>query len=202
MKSCRNTAANLSVKQGHRYAALNPDTKETAYYCRRMWIRLLMVQPLSQRRLRKITLGGFPLNYAEQENVVVHTRDGDTIDGTLRLNEPAVHVPRIGKTERETAIWSGLTDRSSKEKWKNWVFVRATISLDPLCLHRGFVSRHLDDKASAAVFWLARRPRRKMDVGPLVTLMFTTFEEVGHGRQLPIQRYHGHDRRGYGCGGR
>lgn len=177
--------------KGTVYAALNPDTKGDGLLLSAHVDTLgLMVRAIkSNGRLRVTTLGGFPLNYAEQENVVVHTRDGDTIDGTLRLNEPAVHVSReIGKTEREDSNMEVVLDRivrSKEEVEELGICAGDYISLDPRFVYTGgFVkSRHLDDKASAAVLLeLARRHKEgKWTSARPVTLMFTTFEEVGHG---------------------
>ena len=55
----------------------------------------LMVQKIKDNgRLEVTTLGGFPLNYVEQENVLVHTLEGKTYEGTVRLKDPAVHASK------------------------------------------------------------------------------------------------------------
>ncbi len=151
----------------------------------------LMVRSIKGNgRLRVTTVGSFPLNYVEQECVTVHTRDGRTVEGTLRLNEPAVHASRdAGKAERtdETmeVVLDALTE-SAEETEALGIMAGDFISLDPRFrkTDTGFVkSRHLDDKASAAVLlrlayqhakgeWSSKRP---------VHLMFTVYEEVGHG---------------------
>lgn len=150
----------------------------------------LMVRSVkSNGRLRVTTLGGFPLNYAEQENVVIHTRDGEAIDGTLRLNEPAVHVSRkIGETERADDNMEIVIDRVVKSKEdteKLGISAGDYISLDPRFRHTGgFVkSRHMDDKASAAILLELARRYAESDIAwkRPVYLMFTMYEEVGHG---------------------
>lgn len=150
----------------------------------------LMVRSVkSNGRLRVTTLGGFPLNYAEQENVVIHTRDGEAIDGTLRLNEPAVHVSRkIGETERADDNMEIVIDRVVKSKEdteKLGISAGDYISLDPRFRYTGgFVkSRHMDDKASAAILLELARRYAETDTAwkRPVYLMFTMYEEVGHG---------------------
>lgn len=141
-------------------------------------------------RLRVTTLGGFPLNYAEQECVHVHLRNGESLEGTLRLNEPAVHASReIGKTERSDENMEIVLDYvvNTKEETESLgVAAGDFISLEPRFRRSGdgyIKSRHLDDKASCAILlelarrykngeWAANRP---------VHLMFTNYEEVGHG---------------------
>ncbi|MDU6792396.1 MAG: peptidase M42, partial [Anaerococcus sp.] len=52
----------------------------------------LMVRSIKANgALRVTTLGGFPLNFVEFENVKIHTRSGKEYTGVVRLNNPAVH---------------------------------------------------------------------------------------------------------------
>ncbi|MDO5015469.1 MAG: M42 family metallopeptidase [Eubacteriales bacterium] len=141
-------------------------------------------------RLRLTALGGYPLNYAEQENVKVITRDGREYDGTVRLMNPAVHASRdSGTRARDDANMELVLD----EQVHNREDVEALgisagdfVVLDPRTQLAGdgfLKSRHLDDKASSAMLLaLAEeiaagriKPSRKLYV------MFTNYEEVGHG---------------------
>lgn len=66
----------------------------------------LMVRSIKANgALRVTTLGGFPLNFVEFENVKIHTRDGKEYTGVVRLNNPAVHGssdPREAKRDDTT----------------------------------------------------------------------------------------------------
>lgn len=151
----------------------------------------LMVRSIkSNGRLRITTLGGFPMNYAEQECVTVHTRDGKTYEGTLRLNEPAVHASReVNETKRSDENMEVVLDiitNSEEETIKAGIAAGDPVSLDPRFRQAGdgFIkSRHLDDKASAGLLlhmaekfakgeWTCNRP---------VYLLFSVYEEIGHG---------------------
>lgn len=141
-------------------------------------------------RLRITLLGGFPLQYAEQENVLVHLRSGDVIPGTLRMNEPAVHANRDLRTaERTDENMEVVLDRKVASKADTealGIMAGDFISLDPRFVEsgEGFIkSRHMDDKASAAVLLtLAKgfREGRAACKRP-VYILFTNHEEVGHG---------------------
>lgn len=177
--------------KGNVYVRLNPEAEGDGILLSAHVDTLgLMVRSIkSNGRLRVTTVGGFPLNYAEQECVVVYTRDGEAIDGTLRLNEPAVHVSReVGKTERDDSTMEVVLDRIVKNREdteKLGIAAGDFISLDPRYRYTGgFIkSRHLDDKASAAILLeLARRHTTgKWSADRPVYLLFTTYEEVGHG---------------------
>ncbi|MDD4081270.1 MAG: M42 family metallopeptidase [Eubacteriales bacterium] len=151
----------------------------------------LMVRSVKANgRLRVTQLGGFPLQYAEQENVLVHTRDGKTIPGTLRMNQPAVHFNKDLRTaERNDESMEVVLDMrvSSKEECQALgVSAGDYISLDPRFVKSGdgFIkSRHMDDKASAAILISLARAFASGEASCRrpVYILFTNFEEVGHG---------------------
>jgi putative aminopeptidase FrvX len=151
----------------------------------------LMVRAVKANgRLRVTQLGGFPLQYAEQENVLVHTRDGKTIPGTLRMNQPAVHANKDLRTaERNDESMEIVLDmRVSDKEGCHALGVSAGdyISLDPRFVFSadGFIkSRHMDDKASAAVLITLARAFASGSASCRhpVYILFTNFEEVGHG---------------------
>lgn len=139
--------------------------------------------------LRVTTLGGFPLNFVEFENVKIHTRSGKEYTGVVRLNNPAVHgsdAPREAKRNDETmeVVIDAIT-HSKEETEKLGIGNGDFISLDPrFRIDNGFVkSRHLDDKASAGVLLaLAKEIKDKnIKVNRPLYMMFTIYEEVGHG---------------------
>ena len=141
-------------------------------------------------RLRITQLGGFPLQYAEQENVLVHLRSGDTIPGTLRMNEPAVHANKDLRTaERSDETMEVVLDRKTSSKAETealGIMAGDFISLNPRFTEsgEGFIkSRHMDDKASAAVLITLAEAFVKGEAAcpRPVTILFTNHEEVGHG---------------------
>lgn len=150
----------------------------------------LMVRSIKANGALKVTtLGGFPLNYAEFENVTIHTRSGKTYTGVFRLNNPAVHGssdPREAKRTDETmeVVIDAIT-HSKEETEKLGIGNGDFISLDPrFRIDNGFVkSRHLDDKASAGILLaLAKEIKEKnIKIDRPLYLMFTIYEEVGHG---------------------
>lgn len=151
----------------------------------------LMVRAIkSNGRLRITQLGGYPLQYAEQENVTVFTRAGRQIPGTLRMNQPAVHANRDLRTAERTdeGMEVVLDMRVGKEEETRALGISAGdfIALDPRFVKsgEGFIkSRHMDDKASAAVLLTLARAfaRGEATCARPVYLLFTNYEEVGHG---------------------
>lgn len=150
----------------------------------------LMVRSIKANgRLRVSTLGGFPLNYVEQENVQIITRDGKKFTGVFRINEPAVHGSQDPKTSsRDDTSMEVVIDAETKSKEETEALGISSgdfVALDPrFRLDNGFVkSRHLDDKASAGLLLaLAKEIKEKsIEISRPLYLMFTVFEEVGHG---------------------
>jgi putative aminopeptidase FrvX len=151
----------------------------------------LMVRSIkSNGRLRVTTVGGFPLNYAEQECVQIHTRDGKVFEGTLRLNEPAVHASRdIAKAERSDENMEVVIDEKVNTKEETealGIMAGDYVTLDPRFrkTKSGYIkSRHLDDKASASVLLSLAKSyaEKKWQTARPLFLMFTNYEEVGHG---------------------
>ncbi|WP_159883562.1 M42 family metallopeptidase [Paenibacillus puerhi] len=140
--------------------------------------------------LRFTLIGGYMLGSVENEYCVVHTRDGRAYTGTVLTNKPSVHVFTDARDlKREEAVMEVRLD----EPVKSAADVKALgigagdfISFDPRAqlLANGLIkSRHLDDKAGvAAVFgmleWLKRE--KAQPARPL-RILFSTYEEVGHG---------------------
>lgn len=141
-------------------------------------------------RLRMTKIGGFAENTLEGENCTVFTRDGRTYSGTLQLNQPSAHVSEDVRTAKrdDTTMEVVLDEKVSSAEDTEKLGVRAGdfIAFDPrtVVTKSGYIkSRHLDDKASAGLLmalaeWIAEKkvvPARK------TWLLFTTYEEVGHG---------------------
>ncbi len=140
--------------------------------------------------LRVTKLGGFPENYIEGENCVVHTRGGKRFTGRFLLDKPSVHVNNeVGSAKRDdTNLEIVLDEPVSKADETKALGIGPGdfVSFDPrtVVTESGYIkSRHLDDKASSgALLALARLVR---DGAPAfdreVWLLFTNYEEVGHG---------------------
>ncbi len=146
-------------------------------------------------RIRHTKIGGYPENNIENENVTIHTRDGKEYEGTAYLVHPAVHVYRdVGSMTRNDETVEIILDEkvtSKKDVEKLGIKVGDFISLDPRTrvTKSGFIkSRHLDDKASAGLLIsLAKMVADKeISLSRKVSLLFTTYEEVGHGGSAGI----------------
>ncbi|MFD0713469.1 M42 family metallopeptidase [Paenibacillus sp. GCM10027626] len=140
--------------------------------------------------IRFTPVGGYAMQSVEGEYCLVHTRAGRQIEGTVLSIKPSVHVyPDARELKREEAnmeirLDEAVTSKADVEELG--IAVGDFISWDPRTrvLSKGWIkSRHLDDKASvAALFgvleWLAREGRKPAGA---VKLIFSTYEEVGHG---------------------
>ncbi|MCB5252706.1 MAG: M42 family metallopeptidase [Candidatus Cloacimonadaceae bacterium] len=141
-------------------------------------------------RLRFTKIGGYPENNIENENVIVHTRDGKQYSGTVYINGPAVHVYKdSGQSKRDDEHMEIVLDeivKSKEDTLKLGISAGDFISLDPRTIYTpsGFIkSRHLDDKASAGILLaLAKQVSEgKLPLARQLSILFTTYEEVGHG---------------------
>ena len=144
----------------------------------------------SNGRLRFTKIGGYPGNNVEAENCIIHTRDGKEFTGTIQMNEPAAHVnDDLAKDKRDDKTLEVVIDEKVsciEDVKKLGISAGDFISLDPrtIVTKSGFIkSRHLDDKASAgALLTFAQLVADKeIELARKVYLLFTTYEEVGHG---------------------
>ncbi len=144
----------------------------------------------SNGRLRFTKIGGYPENNIENENVIIHTREGKTYTGTVYINGPAAHVYKdSGSSKRDDSTMEIVIDevvKTQKDTLKLGISVGDFVSLDArtILTESGFIkSRHLDDKASAGILLgLAHMVKDgKLKLNRKVTILFTTYEEVGHG---------------------
>ncbi|MBT3756784.1 MAG: M42 family metallopeptidase [Candidatus Cloacimonetes bacterium] len=150
-----------------------------------------MVRSLkSNGRLRFTKIGGYPENNIEAENCIIHTRDGKEYSGAIQLNNPAAHVNReLAKDKRTDETMEVVIDekvRCVKDVEKLGISTGDFISLDPrtIITKSGFIkSRHLDDKASAGILLALAQMAADKEIkfNRKVYLLFTTYEEVGHG---------------------
>ena len=139
-------------------------------------------------RLRPTTLGGHQWTTCDGENCTVHTRDGKVYTGVVLNTEPSAHVSDE-KAERKEANMEILLDENvnTKEDTKALgIQVGDIISIDPrtTVTKSGYIkSRFLDAKLSAAILLgLAKMVKEEnIQLKRKVSLLFTVYEEVGHG---------------------
>ncbi len=178
-------------RKGAVFCALNEGQGEGILLSAHIDTLGLMVRAVKGNgRLRITQLGGYPFQYAEQENVTVFSREGKQIPGTLRMNQPAVHANQELRTQErsdesmEVVLDMKVSTREETEKLG--ISAGDYIALDPRFVQsgEGFIkSRHMDDKASAAVLLaLARAFKEGAAIcARPVHLLFSNYEEVGHG---------------------
>lgn len=150
----------------------------------------LMIRSIKEEGgLQVTTLGGFPLNYGEFENVKIFTRDGKEFEGVFRLNEPSVHgsdTPKLSKRNfDEMEVVLDEIIESDEDVENLGIGAGDFVAFDPRFRYsNGFIkSRHLDDKASSGVLLaLAKEIKEEnLKFDRNIYMMFTTYEEVGHG---------------------
>jgi putative aminopeptidase FrvX len=157
-----------------------------------------MVRALKGKgRLRVTPLGGFPMNFVETENCTVHSRlePGKTFPGTFQIVHPAVHVyddaGSMTRNDENIEVVLDVNAESVDDLKAMGIRTGDFVSLDPrtVLTESGYLkSRHLDDKASAGILIALARLFRREERLPnrRVYLLFTTYEEVGHGGSTNI----------------
>ena len=135
-------------------------------------------------------LGGYNGNAIENENVLIHTRSGKTYSGTVQCVKASRHVwgdtTGFNRTidALEVVIDENTYSRSETEALG--IAAGDFVSFDPrfVVTESGFVkARFLDDKASSAILLTlaCEIAEGRVKPGRKVTIMFTVYEEVGHG---------------------
>ena len=116
-------------------------------------------------RLRPTTIGGHQWSTADGENCMVFTRDGRMYTGVVLNTEPSAHVADE-KVEIKEENMEILLDENVNDKQSGYI-----------------KSRFLDDKLSAAILLgVAHSVKEEgWKLNRKVTLLFTVYEEVGHG---------------------
>ncbi len=139
-------------------------------------------------RLRPTTLGGHQWSTADGENCMVFTRDGRMYTGVVLNTEPSAHVADE-KVETKEENMEILLDENVDDKEQVQALGIQTgdiIAMDPrtVITPGGYIkSRFLDDKLSAAILLgIAHAVKEEgWQLNRKVTLLFTVYEEVGHG---------------------
>jgi putative aminopeptidase FrvX len=148
-------------------------------------------------RLRFSNIGGFPENYVENENCIIHTRSGKEYSGTVQFDKSPPHLfssKVISETFRNDTNIEIVIDEKVKSKddvKQLGISPGDFISFDPrtICTGSGFIkSRHLDDKVCCAILIALAKYIKENDVrlNRKVSLLFTAYEEVGHGGSAGI----------------
>ena len=139
-------------------------------------------------RLRPTTLGGHQWRTADGENCTIHTRDGRTYTGVVLNTEPSAHVAdeKVEQVEKNMEILLDENVSTKDETLALGIQNGDIIAMDPrtTITESGYIkSRFLDDKLSAAILLgLARAVSAgELTLARKVTLLFTVYEEVGHG---------------------
>lgn len=139
-------------------------------------------------RLRPTTIGGHQWSTADGENCMVFTRDGRMYTGVVLNTEPSAHVADE-KVETKEENMEILLDKNVNDKQGVAALGIQTgdiIAMDPrtVITESGYIkSRFLDDKLSAAILLgVAHAVKEEgWKLNRKVTLLFTVYEEVGHG---------------------
>ena len=146
-------------------------------------------------RIRYTHIGGWQDATVETENCLIHTRDGRTYSGTVQSTKASQHVfPGMGNDAREETTLEIVLDEnvhSAQDVEALGIETGCFISWDPrtVLTPSGYLkSRHLDDKASAGMLLALARmvSEKRIVLKRRVAILFTVYEEVGHGASLPL----------------
>lgn len=149
----------------------------------------------SNGRLAFTQVGGYNNSVIENENCIIHTRSGKTYGGTFHNIHASRHVygstDSTNKTEETLEIVIDELVKDAQDVRAFGIGPGDFVTFDPRTLYTssGFIkSRHLDDKASSGVLLAlaAMVYKGEVDLKRDVTLMFTVFEEVGHGASVVL----------------
>ncbi len=148
-----------------------------------------MVRSIKENgRLRPTTIGGHQWSTADGENCTIHTRDGRVYTGVVLNKEPSSHVvdQKTELIEENMEILLDENVSSDQDTLALGIQTGDIIAMDPrtVVTESGYIkSRFLDDKLSAAILLgLARAVREDTwKLNRKVSLLFTVYEEVGHG---------------------
>lgn len=139
-------------------------------------------------RLRPTTLGGHVWSTADGENCTIHTRDGKVYTGVVLNTEPSAHVAdkKVETLEENMEILLDEPVSTKAETLAIGIQTGDIIAMDPrtVITESGYIkSRFLDDKLSASILLgIAKIVKdESLSFHRKVSLLFTVYEEVGHG---------------------
>lgn len=140
--------------------------------------------------IRISKIGGYSEGTIDGENCVVHTRSGKEFSGTMQSIHPSVHVyddvVSLPREEKNIEVILDEKITSKTDVINLGIQVGDIISFDPRTrvTPSGFIkSRHLDDKAGAAILLTFAKwaGDHLSGISRGIKLAFTSYEEVGHG---------------------
>jgi putative aminopeptidase FrvX len=147
-------------------------------------------------RLKLTRIGGYSCQTIEGEYVTIHTASGKAYTGTVMVTKASVHVhgQEHYKQDREEATMEVRLDErvaSKADVEALGIGVGDYISFDPRTVRTdsGFIkSRHLDDKACAAILLGVAKAVVEGEIKLTATthLFISNYEEVGHGASAGI----------------
>lgn len=146
-------------------------------------------------RLKLTPLGGMNPNNAEAENVRVHTREGNIIEGTAQLCNASVHVNGdYSSAKRSFDTLEVVPDEdvlSADDTRKLGIRVGDIVCFDPRTRRTasGYLkSRFLDDKLSVGILLGLAKYLSDTGITPArrVYVHITVYEEVGHGGSASV----------------
>ena len=144
----------------------------------------------SEGGLRFTLVGGYTMHSVEGAYCKVHTRKGQTYDGTILIKSPSVHsyddARTIERTDRNMLVRIDEPVKSKDDVLALGIEHGDYISFDAKFqyLSNGFIkSRHLDDKASVAILMgmLKEMSEEKFIPKKNLKLLISNYEEVGFG---------------------
>ena len=144
----------------------------------------------SDGRLKLDMIGGFRWNAAEGEYCLIHTASGKEVRGTILMHQTTVHVYKNAGTAERSAdnIEVRIDEKVTKADGTRALGIEVGdfVSFDPRfeTTESGFIkSRHLDDKASAALLLVLIRSLKEEKVQLPHTTHFyiSNNEEIGYG---------------------
>lgn len=150
----------------------------------------MVTQIKGNGRLQLTNIGGMNPNNAEAENCRVYTRDGRSYEATFQLANASTHVNgEYNNTKRSYDSMEAVLDElvyTKEDVEALGIMAGDFVCFDPrtVITEKGFIkSRFLDDKFSSGILLGYAKYLKEAQITPKrgVYLMFTTYEEVGHG---------------------
>lgn len=155
----------------------------------------MVAQIKGDGRLQLSNVGGIRATSVEGENCTVHTRDGRVYDATFQILDASLHVnDDFDTAKRNYKGMEAVIDEivhSKEDVEKLGIAVGDYVCFDPrtVITESGFIkSRFLDDKFSASIMMGFAKYLKEENITPKrrIYLMFTSYEEVGHGGATSI----------------
>ena len=148
-----------------------------------------IVKEVKRDTLKLSSIGHYPMMYAIGDYCQIHAFDGSLYEGTILPNNPAAHVnknlDKMEMTLENLSVRVDLAVQSEQDLLKNHIEVGNFVSFDPrFRVVNDFIkSRHLDDKAAAAVLLFLADVLNDVqaNLSHNVYLFFNITEETGQG---------------------